>query len=50
MTAASPTSTVVDASSRAGMEVLVQKLRQALTALPIGPPEALMTSSLMSDN
>ena len=44
-------------SRRAGSEALVQnsevlnqKLWQALTALPIGPPEALRTSSLMSVN
>lgn len=29
-------------------EIVAQKLWQALTALPIGPPEALRTSSLMS--
>lgn len=34
----------------AGSEALVQKFLQAFTALPIGPPEALMTSSLMSVN
>lgn len=33
-----------------GQYRLAQKFLQALTALPIGPPEALMTSSLMSVN
>ena len=31
-------------------KTVAQKLWQALTALPIGPPEALRTSSLMSVN